>query len=127
MLKKIFHFYNILLVVFYLFPGSLLGLIFYKNISKQPQITQDFTFISSNHIYAFFLLSILGLYSVKKLKNLTFYLICLSVILELFHLIIPNRSFQNEDLIGNVVGVFLALLFFYLLNLTKKLINKIKI
>lgn len=127
MLKKIFHFYNILLVVFYLFPGSLLGLIFYKNISKQPQITQDFTFISSNHIYAFFLLSILGLYSVKKLKNLTFYLICLSVILELFHLIIPNRSFQKEDLIGNVVGVFLALLFFYLLNLTKKLINKIKI
>ena len=127
MLKKIFHFYNILLVVFYLFPGSLLGLIFYKNISKQPQITQDFTFISSNHIYAFFLLSILGLYSVKKLKNLTFYLICLSVILELFHLIIPNRSFQNEDLIGNVVGVFPALLFFYLLNLTKKLINKIKI
>ena len=32
----------------------------------------------------------------------------LSVILELFHFIIPNRSFQLGDLVGNILGVLVA-------------------
>ena len=46
--KIIFYSMNLLLVFLYLFPGSLLGLVFYNDINIQPQITVDFL-VSSNH------------------------------------------------------------------------------
>ena len=51
--KFIFYLFNIVLIILYLFPGSLLGCYLYDNCQSQPQITQDFL-ISSNHLYAFF-------------------------------------------------------------------------
>ena len=57
MAKLFFHILNILFFIVYLYPGSILGLLLYGNVSKQPQLTKDFIFsfseISSNHIYAF--------------------------------------------------------------------------
>jgi len=47
--KIIFHFLNIILIFFYLFPGSILGWFLYKDLTKQPQLTNDFMNISSNH------------------------------------------------------------------------------
>ena len=42
-------------------------------------------------------------------ETFTFYgLFFLSIILELLHFIIPNRSFQLGDLIGNILGVIVA-------------------
>ena len=111
--KIIFHFSNIVLIFFYLFPGSILGWFLYKNLEQQPQITNDFIGISSNHFYAFFVLSFFGILSYlrhKKLNLLIKYLLLLSVVLELFHLLIPQRSFQFGDLFGNILGVFLVLL-----------------
>jgi len=111
--KIIFHFSNIVLIVFYLFPGSLLGWFLYKDLEHQPQITNDFMAISSNHFYAFFVLSFLGILSYSKHKKfdlLIKYLLLLSVLLELSHLLIPVRSFQFEDLFGNILGVVLVLL-----------------
>ena len=110
MLKLIFQLYNITLIILYLFPGSLIGLIFYKNVLKQPQITSDFLNISSNHFYAFFILTALGILTIKKTKILILYLIVLSIVLEISHIILPNRSFQHADLIGNITGVILPLL-----------------
>ena len=81
--KIIFYFSNILLIILYLYPGSLLGWIIYDNKSIQPQITPDF-FISSNHFYVFCLISIIGFMSyleAKKNKYLIWYLIFLSIIL----------------------------------------------
>ena len=111
--KIIFHFLNIILIFFYLFPGSILGWFLYKDLTKQPQLTNDFMNISSNHFYAFFVLSFFGILSYlrhKKLNLLIKYLLLLSVVLELFHLLIPQRSFQFGDLFGNILGVFLVLL-----------------
>ena len=55
--KFIFYFCNFILIFLYLFPGSILGWLFYNNLSQQPQITSDFYFsnlkISTNHVYAF--------------------------------------------------------------------------
>ena len=113
--KIIFHFLNIILIFFYLFPGSILGWFFYKNLSIQPQITADFVNISSNHFYTFFVLSITGIFSYlkhKKLNLLIKYLLLLSVILELFHLLIPQRSFQLGDLFGNILGVMVAIIIY---------------
>ena len=55
--KIIFHISNIVLIVLYLYPGSVMGWLIYSDFKKQPQITSDFL-VSSNHVYAFFLLSI---------------------------------------------------------------------
>ena len=109
-----FYSSNIILVTLYLFPCSILGYFLYDNCYIQPQITQDFI-ISSNHVYAFALLTSLGVFSfhnTKKINFLIFYFFLLSIILELFHIIIPNRGFEMSDLFGNIVGVILVILIY---------------
>ena len=113
--KIIFHFLNIILIFFYLFPGSILGWLYYKDLTKQPQLTDDFISISSNHFYAFFVLSITGILSYSKHKKFNLlikYLLLLSVILELSHLLIPQRSFQLDDLFGNILGVVVTIVIY---------------
>ena len=112
--KTGFYFANIVLMIFYLYPGSILGCFLYNDCYIQPQITQDFI-VSANHVYAFILLTSLGLFSfhnTKKINLLIFYLFLLSIILELFHIIIPNRGFEMSDLFGNIVGVILVILIY---------------
>ena len=109
--KFIFYLINLLIIIFYIFPGSILGLAIYNDINIQPQITPNFI-ISSNHFYVFVILSINGLLtftSKKQKKYLIIYLITLSIILELFHFVIPSRSFQLSDLFGNLFGVFVVI------------------
>ena len=116
--KIIFYFNNILLIILYLYPGSLLGWIIYDNKSIQPQITPDFV-ISSNHFYIFVLISIIGFLTFANSKKnilLILYLIFLSVTLEIFHLVIPERSFQWSDLFGNLLGVIVVILFNNFIN-----------
>ena len=112
--KTGFYFANIVLMIFYLYPGSIFGCFLYNDCYIQPQITQDFI-VSANHVYAFILLTSLGLFSfhnTKKINFLIFYLFLLSIILELFHIIIPVRAFEMSDLLGNIVGVILAILIY---------------
>ena len=116
--KIIFYFFNFCLIFLYIFPGSLMGLIIYGNKNIQPQITSDFM-ISSNHFYVFILTSVIGFLTFKKtnqIKILKIYLILLSVILEIFHIVIPERTFQWPDLFGNLLGVFLVILIKNLIN-----------
>ena len=115
--KFIFYISNFILLVLYLFPGSLLGYFLYNDIQLQPQLTKDFL-VSTNHLYAFGLLSIIGLFTYKnsnKLNFLNLYLILLSIILEILHIFIPVRSFELSDLFGNLLGVSIVLTinFFY--------------
>ena len=113
--KVIFHISNIVVIFLYLFPGSILGWFFYKNSSAQPQITGDFLNISSNHFYVFFVLSIMGIFSYlkhKKLNLLIKYLLLLSVILELSHLLIPQRKVELGDLFGNILGFMVAIIIY---------------
>ena len=120
MIKILFHILNVILVFLYIYPGSLLGFLIYNDISKQPQISPDFI-ISSNHLYAFLFLSSLGFISYfKNLKKLILYLIFISIILELLHLYIPNRSFQFSDLFGNIVGVLISIFILILFNFWRK-------
>ena len=116
--KFIFYLFNLILILLYLFPGSLLGCVLYNDCKLQPQITPDF-FISSNHFYAFILLSVLGFFTYIKSNQifyLSIYLILLSLILEIMHLFIPERSFEYPDLFGNFIGVIVVVIFRYLLK-----------
>jgi len=117
--KIVFISINFCLIFLYLFPGSLIGQVFYGSKQIQPQITPDFI-ISSNHFYVFMLVSIIGFLTfikIKQIKALIIYLILLSITLELLHLIIPYRTFQWSDFFGNLIGVVVVILF-------RKLINK---
>ena len=117
--RIIFYSLNVFLITLYLFPGSLVGWFIYGNKKIQPQITPDFI-ISSNHFYVFILISAIGFLSFKnqnQIKNLIIYLVLLSLILEIFHLFIPERSFQLSDLFGNFLGVIVVIF-------VRKLINK---
>ena len=111
-LKQFFYLSNVFLFIFYLYPGSIFGCFIYSDCKIQPQLTRDFL-VSSNHVYVFFIVSILGLIAFKnKLKNIFIYLICISIVLEILHLIIPERGFELGDLFGNILGVFISFLIF---------------
>ena len=121
--KVIFHAINLIFIILYVYPGSIVGWLIYDDFQKQPQITSDFAFFSTNHIYAFLILSFLGLvsYNMKNLKGLFVYLFFISIFLELCHSIIPQRSFEYRDLFGNVFGVFIVFLISIVINLLKKI------
>ena len=109
-----FYFVNLVLITLYLYPGSILGYFFYKNIHMQPQITRDFI-ISSNHFYAFIILSTLGVFAYrdkKKIGYLIIYLFLLSIILEALHIIIPSRMFQWSDFFGNILGIIFVIIIY---------------
>ena len=113
-----FHAVNLILIIFYLYPGSLLGFFLYNDSSIQPQITRDFL-ISSNHFYAFVIFSIIGIVAYNKTNKINFlikYLILLSILLELFHFIIPNRDFELIDLFGNIAGVIFVIIIYKIKN-----------
>ena len=114
--KIFFYLCNFILIVLLLFPGSIIGWFLYNDASLQPQITPNFI-VSSNHVYAFLIFSFIGFFTYKKIEELKFlsiYLILLSIILEILHYFIPERSFEFPDLFGNLIGVIIVIIIFYL-------------
>ena len=113
--KFIFYLCNLILIFFYLFPGSALGWFLYKDFSAQPQITPNFI-VSTNHLYAYLILSVIGFLTFRK-KNqfniLSIYLIFLSITLEVLQYFVPNRSFEFSDLFGNLSGVIIVIIIFF--------------
>ena len=110
-LVSIFHISILFLIVISLWPGSLLGYLFYGDWGQQPDLIQNPFGTTINHFLYYLYVSLLGFFLYSKTKNfkkLVYGLFFLSIILELFHLIIPNRSFQLGDLIGNILGVIVA-------------------
>ena len=126
MFKSIFYLINTIFAIFYLFPGSILGYLLYKNFNKQPQLTDDFNFLlfnfSSNHVFAFLILSFLGflLFYEKKKKIILTYFFSISIFYELLHIYIPNRGFQISDLYGNILGILISLILFLFCSYVKK-------
>jgi hypothetical protein len=126
-LKIIFYVANIVLITLYLFPGSILGWFVYDDAGLQPQITPDFI-VSSNHVYAFIVLSILGWgsYDNYKLNFIFIYLFSISIFLEMAHIIIPNRGFEFSDLFGNILGVLIIYFFYKIFRFFKNSKNENK-
>ena len=122
-LKYFFHISNIFLIIFYLYPGSIFGCFIYDDCTIQPQLTKDFIIISSNHVYVFAIISLFGLlaYSEKKfLLKIIAYLFFISFFLELTHMVIPERGFEIKDVAGNIVGVVISLIIFFIFKFRKK-------
>jgi len=112
-LKYLFYFSFIILLILYLFPGSLIGYFLYGNLAKQPDFISNPIGNSINHLVFFFYLGVLGFIfqnNQKKIVNSFSFLFLISIILELLHYFIPNRAFELNDLYANSTGVVLAFL-----------------
>ena len=110
-LKYIFHISLLFLIIISLYPGSLLGYFLYGDLNQQPNLIQNPFGTTINHFIYYVYVSLLGffLYSrTKNFKKLVYGLFFLSIILEAFHFILPNRSFQMSDLFANILGVMVA-------------------
>jgi VanZ like family. len=109
----------IILIIIYLYPGSLIGYFLYGNLETQPNIISNPIGTSINHMIYFSLITILAYLIKSKSKNLLInlkFIFFLSIFLELLHLIIPNRAFEYFDLIANIIGVLLAIFLLKLLR-----------
>ena len=112
-LKSIFHISVLFLIIISLWPGSLLGFLFYGDLGQQPDLIKNPYGTTINHFIYYAYVSLLGFFLYAKnenFKKLVYGLFFLAVVLEFFHFIIPNRSFQPGDLIGNILGVVVAYL-----------------
>ena len=110
-LKLIFYFSTFLLIAVSLYPGSLIGYLLYSDLSKEIELVQNPIGTSINHFIYYFYLTILGSFIYVRsdnFKKMTLVLFFLSFILEISHLIVPNRAFQLYDLISNFLGVLVA-------------------
>ena len=120
-IKKLYYLSLCLLLILYLFPGSLIGYLLYGDFGRQPYLILNPIGASINHLFFFLYLGILGFmfrnYQKKFINSFSF-LFIISIILELFHVIIPNRAFELNDLYANSAGVFLSYLLF---NIFKKI------
>ena len=110
-LKFIFHLSILFLIIISLYPGSLIGYLLYGDFGQQPELVNNRFGTSINHFFYYLYVSIIGFFLYLRKKNLkhVFYtLLFLSLVLELIHFIIPNRSFELVDLISNILGVIVA-------------------
>ena len=113
--KFFFYLLNLILISLYLSPTTTVSVFFHNDLYFYFQISPDFK-VSANHIYVFLIFSFVGFLTYQKLKNfiiLSIYLILLSIILELTHLLIPYRGFEFADLFGNIIGVIIASIISY--------------
>ena len=121
--KYLFYFSLIILIILYLFPGSLIGYILYGDLGQQPDFISNPIGTSINHLIFFVYLSILGFIfrsNQRKFINSFSFLFLISIISELLHYFIPNRAFELNDLYANSLGVLIA---YFILKLFRKTRN----
>jgi len=108
LIKYLYYLSIVVLLIIYLFPGSIIGYFLYGDMSKQLSLVSNPIGTSINHFFYFSYLTFLGLiYNLgeRKFINSFFFLFILSLSLELLHLFIPNRAFELNDLLANIAGV----------------------
>ena len=109
--KLVFNLSVIFLIILSLYPGSIIGFLLYGDLGQQPNLIKNPFGTTINHFISYFYVALLGFVLHLKRKNfnkLLYILLFLSIALEVFQLIIPNRSFQLGDLVGNILGVLVA-------------------
>ena len=124
LLKCSYYFSLVILLIFYLFPGSLIGYFLYENLAQQPNLISNPIGTSINHLISFTCLSSLAFIMrviERKFINSFQFLFFTSILLEILHYFIPNRAFEYYDLFANCIGIVLTYL---LIQLILKNINK---
>ena len=121
-LKLIINLYYsslVVLLIIYLFPGSIIGYFLYGDMDKQPSLISNPIGTSINHFFYFNYLTFIGLIyglSKKKFINSFLFLFLISIFLEFLHFFIPNRAFELNDLLSNSIGVLITFFTFKLIR-----------
>ena len=111
--EHVYYFSLLVLLILYLFPGSLIGYLLYGNLGQQPNLISNPIGTSINHLIFFSYITVLAIIVRIRVKNIFtnyLFIILISCLLEISHLIIPNRAFEFYDLIANFTGVVIILL-----------------
>jgi VanZ family protein len=114
LLEYLYYFSLVALFILYLYPGSLVGYFLYGNSGQQPNIISNPIGTSINHLFFFIYLSTLGLsvrLNDKKFINSFYFLLFISILLEVLHYFIPSRAFEFYDLFANSAGVLFSYIF----------------
>ena len=120
--EYVYYFSLLVLLIMYLFPGSLIGYFLYGNLGQQPNLIANPIGTSINHLIFFSYITVLAIIVRARVKNIfTNYLVIIfiSCVLEIFHLIVPNRVFELYDLIANITGVVIVLLIYRVIRWQK--------
>ena len=124
MIEYLYYFSLIASIILYLFPGSLIGYFFYGDLEKQPNIVNNPIGTSINHLFCFMYLTFLAVICNirdKSFNQILIFLISLSIISEITHYFVPNRSFQLLDLFANLLGTFIAIFMIIICKKYKKI------
>ena len=124
-ISYIYLFSLLVIFIFYLFPGDIVTYFIYgefrhnENVKQNPIGSSVHWVINTggyslNHTIIFFYITFVGLYIFFKRNSIVAILtfISTSIIFEILHFIIPNRSFELIDLVSNIIGVIAAILIF---------------
>ena len=116
--KKLIVFFKITFFIwlFFIFiisvdPGNLIGLFLKGDPTTYPGGDKI------SHFISYLALSILGVLALdfkKKGKVIIIFMTLFAIIMEVVHLYIPNRYYENLDLVMNILGTYCGLVFFYL-------------
>jgi len=116
--KKLIVFFKITFFIwlFFIFiisvyPGNLIGLLLKGDPTTYPGGDKI------SHFISYLALSILGVLALdfkKKGMVIIIFLTLFAIIMEVVHLYIPNRYYENLDLVMNILGTYCGLVFFYL-------------
>ena len=104
--KYFFYFNTFITCLLSLYPGNLIGLIFFGDDSTFPGSDK------MHHFFSYFILSIVGsiaYFEKKFFYRLFIFLVSLGFFLELLQIWIPNRYFEFLDMFSNFFGVLVGL------------------
>ena len=111
-IKYFFYTSILLLIIISFYPGSIFGFFFYGDLNIEPNLFKSTFFsTSTNHFFAYVFITLLGLFTHLKneiYKKVFYRMFFLAIVLETIHLVLPYRSFENTDLIANILGVIVA-------------------
>ena len=111
--EYVYYFSLLVLLILYLFPGSLIGYFLYGNLGQQPNLIANPIGTSINHLIFFSYITVLAIVVRLRIKNIFtnyLFILVISCVLEIFHLIVPNRAFELNDLLANFTGVVIIIL-----------------
>ena len=99
-----------------IYPGNLIGLALKGDPTTYPGGHK------LSHFVSYFFLGVLAFLSFdknRKFKSIVIFLILFSLLMEVLHLYIPNRFYENLDLVMNFLGLIVGLFLFKLKDLKK--------
>ena len=109
--KITFFIWLFFIFIFSIYPGNLIGLLLKGDPTTYPGGDKI------SHFISYLALSIFGVLALdfkKKGMIIIIFLTLFAIIMEVVHLYIPNRYYENLDLVMNILGTYFGLIFLYL-------------